>query len=109
MLTTTSSGVLAPTNEGAQAAEQVAAQWARVRGRLQTEVGDVIYKAWLRNMTLAGIHGDEAVILLPTDFHRDWVNRAYADRIAALWRAECPQVRRVELRAASADGAIDPD
>ena len=38
----------------------LAAQWARVRGRLHHEVGEVEYRTWLRQMTLAGIDGDEA-------------------------------------------------
>jgi hypothetical protein len=37
---------------------QLAAQWARIRGRLQQEVGDVEYRTWLRQMTLAGLDGD---------------------------------------------------
>lgn len=47
---------------------QLAAQWARVRGRLQSEVGDVEYRNWLRQMTLAGVDGDEITVLLPTRF-----------------------------------------
>ena len=30
-------------------------QWARVRGRLQDEVGEVEYRTWLRQMTLVGM------------------------------------------------------
>ena len=37
---------------------QLATQWARIRGRLQHEVGDIEYRNWLRQMTLAGIDGD---------------------------------------------------
>ena len=48
------------------------AQWARVRSRLQREVGDVEYRTWLRQMSLAGIDGDEVTVHLPTRFLRDW-------------------------------------
>src|SRR5438309_166105 len=48
--------------------EQLAAQWARIRGRLQREVGEVEYRSWLRNMTLVGIDGDEVTIQLPSGF-----------------------------------------
>ena len=34
---------------------QIAAVWARVRGRLQGEVGEVEYRTWLKHMTLVGI------------------------------------------------------
>ena len=46
----------------------MAAQWARIRGKLQSEVGDVEYRTWLRQMTLAGIDGDEVTVHLPTRF-----------------------------------------
>ena len=78
-------------------AEQIAAVWARVRGRLQAEVGEVEYRTWLKHMTLVGIDGDEAVIALPTRFTRDWVRSHYADRVAALWQAEQRSVRHVEF------------
>ncbi len=77
---------------------QLAAQWARVRGRLQNEVGDVEYRTWLKQMTLAGADGDEITVHLPTRFLRDWVRSHYGDRLNALWQAENRAVRRVELR-----------
>jgi chromosomal replication initiator protein len=77
---------------------QLAAQWARIRGRLQHEVGDVEYRTWLKQMTLAGIDGDEIVIHLPTRFLRDWVRGHYGDRLNALWQQENRQIRRVSLR-----------
>src|ERR1700739_435668 len=48
------------------ATPQLAAQWARVRGRLQQEFGEVEYRNWLRQMTLVGLDGDEITIHLPT-------------------------------------------
>jgi chromosomal replication initiator protein len=77
---------------------QLAAQWARVRGRLQHEVGDVEYRTWLRQMTLVGLDGDEIVVHLPSRFVRDWVSNHYGDRLTALWQAENDRIRRVDLR-----------
>jgi chromosomal replication initiator protein len=77
---------------------QMAASWARIRGRLREEVGEVEYRSWLRQMTLAGVEGDEAVVLLPTRFLRDWVNSHYGDRLRLLWQAEWPAVRRIDIR-----------
>ena len=96
--------------------EQLAAQWARIRGRLQQDVGDVEYRTWLRHMTLAGVDGDEVTLHLPTRFMRDWVRSHYADRLNALWQSENRRVRRVDIRlggpaalAPAPDGApIDP-
>jgi len=84
---------------------QLAAQWARIRGRLQSEVGEVEYRTWLRQMTLIGIDGDEITINLPTRFLRDWVSSRYGDRLNALWQSENAAVRRVDL---CVGGAVAP-
>ena len=76
---------------------QLAEQWARVRGRLLQEVGESEYRAWLRQMTLLGLEGDEIAITLPTRFLRDRVRSQYGDRLTAYWQAESPEVRRVEI------------
>ncbi|PPQ36975.1 chromosomal replication initiator protein DnaA [Rhodopila globiformis] len=83
-------------------APQLAVQWARIRGRLQAEVGDVEYRTWLRQMTLAGQDGDEITVNLPTRFLRDWVSTRYGDRLSALWQAENPAIRRVDIRVGNA-------
>jgi chromosomal replication initiator protein len=85
-------------NRGGIDAPQLASQWARIRGRLQSDVGDVEYRTWLRQMTLAGLDGDEITVHLPTRFLRDWVRSHYGDRLNTLWQQENRQVRRVDIR-----------
>ena len=80
----------------------MADQWARVRGRSAEEFGEVEYRTWLRQMTLAGIDGDEITVHLPTRFLRDWVRSRYGDRMNALWQAENPAIRRVDIRVGGA-------
>jgi chromosomal replication initiator protein len=77
---------------------QIAAQWARIRGRLQSEVGDVEYRTWLRQMTLAGVDGDEVTVHLPTRFLRDWVRSHYGEKISKLWQTENGRIRTVDIR-----------
>ena len=86
---------------------QLAAQWARVRGRLQGEVGEVEYRTLLRQMTLAGFDDSEITVQLPTKFLRDWVRSNYGDKLLALWQAEDRRVRRMEFVVANT-GAADP-
>ncbi len=74
------------------------AQWMRIRSRLQQDVGDVEYRSWLRQMTLAAIDGDEVTVLLPTRFLRDWVRSHYGEKITLLWQHANPAIRRVEIR-----------
>jgi len=80
-------------------------QWAKVRSKLQLEVGDVEYRTWLKQVALSGIAGDEVTLVLPTRFLRDWVSKEYGDLITALWQAENPAIRRIELRAQPHAGA----
>ncbi|MCZ8143558.1 MAG: DnaA/Hda family protein, partial [Acetobacteraceae bacterium] len=79
--------------------------WARIRAKLREEVGDVEFRSWLRQMTLAAVDGDEATITLPTRFLRDWVSSHYGDRLRSLWQLENPAIRRVDLRVAASSRA----
>jgi chromosomal replication initiator protein len=99
---------MSTTEPGFVELPQLAAQWARIRARLQTEVGDVEYRTWLRQMTLAGLDGDEITVMLPTRFLRDWVTSRYGDRISTLWQTENPSVRRVDIRVGGASAAAMP-
>jgi chromosomal replication initiator protein len=88
---------------------ELSAEWTRVRTRLQSEVGEVEYRTWLRQMSLGGADGDEVTVLLPTRFLRDWVRSHYGDRINTLWQAENGRVRRVDIRVGRApEGLTTP-
>ena len=72
-------------------------QWARVRGRLRTEVGEAAFRSWLKPLTLVSHKGSVVRMSVPTRFMRDWVNGNYAERIRDLWREEIPEVSGVEV------------
>ena len=82
----------------------LAVQWTRIRSRLQFEVGEVEYRTWLRQISLAGVDGDEITVTLPTRFLRDWVSTRYGDRLRAMWQLENPAVRRVDIRVGEVSG-----
>ncbi|WP_275296004.1 DnaA N-terminal domain-containing protein, partial [Pseudoroseomonas ludipueritiae] len=98
-------GMMAHDTEGQ---DPVAEAWARIRGRLREDVGEVEYRSWLRQMTLSAIEGEEVVILLPTRFLRDWVRTHYSDRLRLLWQAEHPGVRRIDIRVAAEARPAEP-
>jgi chromosomal replication initiator protein len=77
---------------------KLAPHWARIRSRLQSEVGELEYRNWLRQMTLSAIDGEEITVLLPTRFLCDWVRSHYGDRLNSLWHQENPAIRRVDIR-----------
>lgn len=77
---------------------QIATQWARIRGRLQADVGDVEYRTWLKQMTLGSVDGEEVTVHLPSRFLRDWVRSHYGEKITRLWQQENPRIRHVDIR-----------
>ena len=93
--------------------DQIAAQWARVRGRLRAEFGDAAFGSWLKPMTLAEMRKSTARIAVPTRFMRDWVATHYGERIRALWQEENPAIHSVDIIVdpnprAAAGGRRDP-
>ena len=76
-------------------------QWARIRGRLKEEVGEIAYRSWLQPLSVASLIGGELCIVVPTRFMRDWVLTHYADRIRALWSGENPEVQSIDVIVAS--------
>ncbi|PGH54737.1 chromosomal replication initiator protein DnaA [Azospirillum palustre] len=76
-------------------------QWARIRGRLKEEVGEIAYRSWLQPLSVASLIGGEVCIVVPTRFMRDWVLTHYADRIRALWSGENPEVQSIDVIVAS--------
>ncbi|ACI49803.1 chromosomal replication initiator protein DnaA [Gluconacetobacter diazotrophicus PA1 5] len=81
--------------------------WSRICSRLQAEVGEVEYRTWLKQISIGPVDGDEITLNLPTRFLRDWVRTQYGDRLSALWNAELPAIRRVELQVGRPEGAAD--
>ena len=86
-------------------------QWARIRGRLKDEVGEIAFRSWLQPLSFAGIRGGEVRIVVPTRFMRDWVLTHYADRIRNLWAGENPDVLSIDVVVASANAPsmLTPD
>jgi chromosomal replication initiator protein len=89
-----------------ESAPTVETQWARVRGKLRAEFGEVAYRSWLKPLTLAGIDEGEVRIAVPTRFMQDWVRTHYAERLRALWKAENKTVRAVEIVIATPAAAV---
>ena len=73
------------------------AQWARVRGILRSEVGDVAYRSWLRPLTLLEVANGTARIAVPTRFIRDWIMTHYAQRLRALWSDEDSTIQSLDI------------
>jgi chromosomal replication initiator protein len=71
--------------------------WARVRGRLRSEVGEAAFRSWLKPLTLVSATSSAVRMAVPTRFMRDWVQSNYADRIRLLWGEEDEKIRRIDI------------
>ncbi len=76
---------------------EILAQWARVKGRLKSELGEATYVRWLKPLTLVAVRETEVRLAAPTRFMRDWVATHYEDRLRQIWAGERPSVRAVEV------------
>lgn len=72
--------------------------WEKVLSTLKAELGEAVFKSWLKPLALARTDGPEVVIAAPTRFMRDWVERHYLERMKALWIGLDPSVRLLEVR-----------
>ncbi len=80
-----------------EAANTIEVRWARVRGRLRSEVGEAAFKSWLKPLTLRQIDGDVVRLTVGTRFMRDWVASHYGDRLRELWREEDVTIGSIEI------------
>lgn len=71
--------------------------WARVKRRLRAELGDDLYTCWFTRLELDGIGDGIARLTVPTRFLKTWIETHYADRVLALFKAECDDVVRLAL------------
>jgi chromosomal replication initiator protein len=81
---------------------QLSEQWARVRGRLRSEVGENAFSSWLKPLTLVGLRNGKVRMAVPSRFMRDWINGNYAQRLAELWddarsESDLPALAGVEV------------
>ncbi|MDA0998073.1 MAG: chromosomal replication initiator protein DnaA [Proteobacteria bacterium] len=77
--------------------EAVLAQWTAVSNLLRGDIGEAAYQSWIKPMSIRSIEDSVIQATVPTRFMRDWVVAHYAERIAALWQQEVPDVRSVEV------------
>jgi chromosomal replication initiator protein len=72
--------------------------WEKVLSTLKSELGEAVFKSWLKPLALSRADGPEVVIAAPTRFMRDWVERHYLERMKALWIGMDPSIRALEVR-----------
>ena len=71
--------------------------WDKVKSRLRKELGDTLYRSWLKPLKLKNINKNTIIFSAETSLVRDRVERQYTDRIISIWSAERPGINNVEV------------
>jgi chromosomal replication initiator protein len=77
-------------------------RWLRVKERLRADVGEEIFTSWFARMDLERLQDSTAHMSVPTRFLKSWIQSHYTDRVLACWKAECPEVQKIDVSARSA-------
>jgi chromosomal replication initiator protein len=71
--------------------------WARVRRRLQAELGDDVFSSWFARVELEEMTAGVVRLSVPTLFLKGWITSHYGERLLGLWLQEDEDVRRVDV------------
>ncbi|MBX9805279.1 MAG: chromosomal replication initiator protein DnaA [Alphaproteobacteria bacterium] len=83
-------------------------QWEQVRETLRGELGEAMFKSWLKPLFVTEVIGSIVRIAAPTRFIRDWVASHYADRIRVVWQALNPTIAKIEVIVEVASPPLTP-
>jgi len=74
------------------------ALWEKVRAHLRNDLGDHVYRSWLKPLSVAETTKEEGFCLAaPTRFMRDWIATHYHDPILARLSTELPAISELEI------------
>lgn len=74
-----------------------AATFDKVCMQLKARLGADVYRSWFGRLQLD--HASRSVVQLsvPTTFLRNWINDHYLDTLVELWKADAPELMRVDV------------
>ncbi|WP_449409894.1 chromosomal replication initiator protein DnaA [Methylobacterium komagatae] len=73
------------------------AAWSRVKRRLRAELGEDVFASWFARLELEGVVSGAGRLTVPTRFLKSWIESHYIDRVLTTFRAEAPEVDRIEI------------
>ena len=71
--------------------------WTKVKNRLRKELGETLYRSWLKPLKLKKINNNSIVFSAETSLIRDRVERQYSERLISIWASEKPGISKVEV------------
>lgn len=82
--------------------------WQSACRRLRVGLGEDVFNAWFARLDLVRVENDNAVVSVPTNFLKTWIQSHYIDRIQTALAAELPQISRVTIALRSNARAASP-
>ena len=71
--------------------------WDKVKNRLRKELGETLYRSWLKPLKLKKINKNTIILSAETSLVRDRVERQYTDRIVSIWASEKPGINDIKV------------
>ena len=71
--------------------------WEKVKNRLRKELGETLYRSWLKPLKLKKINNNTIILSAETSLVRDRVERQYTDRIVSIWASEKPGINDLKV------------
>ena len=71
--------------------------WDKVKNRLRKELGETLYRSWLKPLKLIKIKKNTIIFSADTSLVRDRVERQYTDRIVSIWASEKPGIKDIKV------------
>jgi len=76
---------------------------------MRAEFGETAYRSWLKPLTLDGSRNNRVRLSVPTRFMRNWIESQYGARLSALWEAEDPSIKAVDIALAGGRTIVEAD
>ena len=89
------------------------ATFDKICKQLKARLGPDVYRSWFGRLQLDHVSRSVVQMSVPTTFLRNWINDHYQDTLMELWKAEEPELMRVDVvvrnatRAANTPNAAD--
>ena len=71
--------------------------WARVQERMRLDLGDNVWRNWIKGLALGGVDDGVVVLYSASSLVASRVNSQYADRLRIHWQAETNDINHVRI------------
>ena len=69
--------------------------WQQIKQQLSKEAGKTVYNNWLESLKLVSFSDGKIEIGSHSDFHKNWIEPRYGNRIKSLWLASSDEINNV--------------